>query len=93
MSLYKFRDYINVMRWDEDLDEWKLMSTRYAQGTRDEEQFFRVIVPGGGKLFFDGPDAYLNYTNLEEDSLPMFEEHARRWREKMLLLNKESVVE
>lgn len=93
MSLYKFRDYINVMRWDEDLDEWKLMSTRYAQGTHDEEQFFRVIVPGEGKLFFDGPDAYSQYAQLDDESATTFQEAARLWREKMLLLNQESVVQ
>jgi hypothetical protein len=77
---YLPRELVNVTRWSEDAEEWQLNYTSVPVGSKEECKFFRVIVPGFGKSYFDDPDAYSLYARLnDEDSLAAFSAAKSAW--------------
>lgn len=90
-----YSEMLYVTRWNHVDDDWHLVSTSMRIGSVQEKQFFRVIIPheGGRKLFFDSPEAYMAYSQVNaEDGITtersiIMEDAAKTWRLRNTSLN------
>ncbi len=76
---YKQREFVQVQRYDFDLEEWQKRYTLTPVGSRDELKFFRVIGVYG-KAYFDSPDEYRKYAGVADEDLVAFYAAADAWR-------------